>query len=93
MKTVVDNFPVLAFEECLLRSLPDLLSPNSVSALDDETISDIAAETEESRVERSRATEKLKVLERTLVVLRSLDRHKPTGKSISVLKHDLHCKS
>jgi hypothetical protein len=82
MKTLVDDFSVLAVEKCLLRRLPDLLSPNTVIALDDDTISHIAAETEESRLERSRATEKLGVLESTLVVLRSLDRHKPAGESI-----------
>ncbi|ERF76872.1 hypothetical protein EPUS_02583 [Endocarpon pusillum Z07020] len=78
MKTIVDDFSVLAIEKCLVKRLPDLLSPETIVGLDDATISSIAAETEESRLERSRATEKLKVLESTLVVLRSLDRHQPT---------------
>ncbi len=80
MKTMVDDFSVLAIEKCLVRRLPDLLSPETIVGLDDATISNIAAETEESRLERSRATEKLKVLESTLVVLRSLDRHQPASK-------------
>jgi hypothetical protein len=80
MKTIVDDFSVLAIEKCLVKRLPDLLSPETIVGLDDATISSIAAETEESRLERSRATEKLKVLESTLVVLRSLDRHQPASK-------------
>lgn len=80
MKTIVDDFSVLAIEKCLVQRLPDLLSPETIVGLDDATISSIAAETEESRLERSRATEKLKVLESTLVVLRSLDRHQPASK-------------
>lgn len=81
MKTFVDDFSVLAVEKCLVKRLPNLLSPKTIIPLDDDTVSNIAAETEESRLERSRATEKLKVLESTLVVLRSLDRHKPAGES------------
>jgi hypothetical protein len=76
MKTVVDNFSVLAVEKCLMKRLPDLLSPRTIMTLDDEKVTLIAAESEESRFERSRATDKLKVLESALVVLRSLDRHK-----------------
>ncbi len=80
MKTLVDNFSVLAVEKCLVKQLPDLLSPKTVTSLDDATVTNIAAETEESRLERSRATHKLKVLEQALEVLRSLDRHKGMGK-------------
>lgn len=85
MKTLVDDFSVLAVEKCLVKRLPDLLSPKTIAGLDDTTITNIAAETEESRLERSRATEKLKVLESTLLVLRSLDMHKPAGEYIYIL--------
>ena len=53
-------------------------------SLDDDTVTQIAAETQESMLERSHTTQKLKVLEMALVVLRSLDRHKAVGKCISV---------
>lgn len=75
-KTMVDDFATLAVEKCLMERLPGVLSPNTVTSLDDATVTQIAAETKESRLERSRATQKLKVLESALVVLRSLDRHK-----------------
>jgi hypothetical protein len=57
-----------------------MLTPEVVSALEPEEIENIAAESEESRAERSRATEKLAVLDQTLKVLHSLDRHKESGK-------------
>ena len=52
-------------------------------SLDDATLSQIAAETEESRLETSRATHQWKILESALVVLRSLERHKAVVKSAS----------
>jgi hypothetical protein len=79
MKTMVDDFSVLAVEKCLMKRLPDLLSPKTVMTLDDATVTQIAAESEESKIERSGATDKLKVLESALVVLRSLERHKLVG--------------
>lgn len=57
-----------------------MLTPEVVSVLEPEEIENIAAESEESRAERSRATEKLAVLDQTLKVLHSLDRHKESGK-------------
>jgi hypothetical protein len=92
MKTVVDDLSVLAVEKCLVKGLPDLLSPETIIGLDDATVTRIAAETEESRLERSRVTEKLKVLESTLVVLRSLDRHKPACEFMSELQEELGAK-
>jgi hypothetical protein len=83
MKTVVDNFSVLAVEKCLLKRLPDVLSPRTAGSLDDVTVSQIAAESEESRLERSRTTRKLDILKPALVVLCSLQRHKAVGKSAS----------
>lgn len=77
----MDVFSELAIEQCLLRKLPEMFTPEVVFALEPDEIESIAAESEESRVERSRATEKLKVLDSTLTVLHSLDRHKITGGS------------
>lgn len=89
---MVDDLSVLAVEKCLVKRLPDLLSPETIIGLDDATTTRIAAETEESRLERSRVTEKLKVLESTLVVLRSLDRHKPACEFMSEFQEELGAK-
>lgn len=77
----MDVFSELAIEQCLLQKLPEMFTPEVVFALEPDEIESIAAESQESRVERSRATEKLKVLDGTLKVLHSLDRHKITGGS------------
>lgn len=77
----MDIFSELAIEQCLLQKMPEMFTPEVVFALEPEEIESIAAESEESRIERSRATEKLEVLDRTLKVLHSLDRHKSTGES------------
>jgi hypothetical protein len=81
VKTLVDNFSVLSIEKCLLQKLPEMFTPEIVIGLEEDQVERIAAESEESRAERSRATEKLTVLENTLKVLQSLDRHKASGKS------------
>jgi hypothetical protein len=73
---------VLAVEKCLVKRLPDVLSPKTIMHLDDATVTQIAAETEELRLERSRAMQKLKVLESALVLLRGLDRHKVVGQFV-----------
>ncbi|KAL9616956.1 MAG: hypothetical protein Q9160_008226 [Pyrenula sp. 1 TL-2023] len=78
-KKIVDDFSVLAIEECLLTKLPGLLSPEVIMELDDETIESIAAETEDSKTERARATEKLNGLRKTLDHLRRLSRHRRGG--------------
>jgi GTPase SAR1 family protein len=78
-KTLVDDFSVLAIEACLLEKLPEIFSPTVVSKLTDSIVEDIAAETEESKVERTAFMKKLQVLEETLSVLHRLDRHRPTG--------------
>ena len=47
--------------------------------LNDDALDAIAAETEESKIERTSSTEKLKILEKTLEILNRLDRHRPSG--------------
>ena len=79
MKTLVDDFSTLAVERGLLLLLPVILSPETILPLKPETIALIASESEESKLQRARANEKLRVLESTLVILRSLDKHKPRG--------------
>ena len=79
LKTITDVFSVLTIEKCLLEKLPGILSPEVVVGLDDETVKDIAGESEESQAERASSTKKLKILQDTLRILRRLDRHRSTG--------------
>lgn len=82
MKVFVDNFSVLAVEKCMLSDLPHILSPDIIMKLNDDTISAIAAESENSMVERQRATEKVKTLQEGLVTLNRLSRPRNAGKLI-----------
>lgn len=54
MKVLVDNFGVLGIEYCLLGRLSDMLSPDTVIRLDESSTRSIAAETEDSQIERGR---------------------------------------
>ena len=83
IKVLVDNFAVLGIENCLLNSLLETLSPDTVIKLDEYVISDIAAESEDSLTERARVTKKLKSLESGLQILNRLGRYKPAGRSVS----------
>ncbi|KAL9126370.1 MAG: hypothetical protein Q9217_004572 [Psora testacea] len=76
MKVVVDNFSVLGIENCLLEGLSDTFSPDWVMKLEDSLVSRIAAETEDSQVERARAVKKLESLETGLQTLNQFSRNK-----------------
>ena len=79
MKTLVDSFSTLTIENSLMKKLSVLLSPEVVIGLSDETVKDIAAESEISKIDRENWNGTLKVLEDTLKSLHRLDRHKPRG--------------
>lgn len=76
MKVAVDNIAVLGIEFCLLERLSEMLSPDIVLNLDDAVVQEIAAEKEDSQIERARALAKLHSLEAGLQTLRRLGRHK-----------------
>ncbi len=79
MKVIVDNFSVLGIEHCLLDGLSDTFSPDTVMKFDDSLTRKIAAEAEDSQIERGRAIKKLKSLKAGLQTLNRLGRNKPAG--------------
>ncbi len=79
MKDFVDNFSVLAVESCVVGDLANCLSPEKVMKLDDALISSIAAETEDSQIERRRATEKLRTLNEGMLTLGRFSRWRFAG--------------
>jgi hypothetical protein len=91
LKFVVDDFGIHTIEECLLKKLSDIFTPAAVIGLEDVVIENIAAESEESKVERTSSMGKLEILEKALSVLHRLDRHSPRSKpspvSHYVLQH------
>ena len=76
----MDDFSNLAVERCLLEPLSAIFRPQSVETLPDDSVQVIAAEEDESRLERHRLEEKTAVLQRSLTQLRRLDRHNFTGR-------------
>ena len=77
MKFVVDDFGIHVIEECLLQKLSEIFTPSTVIGLADDIIEQVAAESEESKIERASCEGKLEILQRALSVLRRLDRHNP----------------
>jgi hypothetical protein len=80
MKSVIDSFGIYAVEECLLKELANLFTPQTVLQLDDSVVSNIAGESEESLAEREDLNRKLKVLEMTMTTLRRMKNFKRSGK-------------
>jgi hypothetical protein len=76
MKVFVDNFAVLGIEYCLLDALSSVFVPEMVMQMEEGLINNIAAETEDSRTERTRLTKKLTSLEAGLDTL-TLNRYRP----------------
>ncbi|RMD39935.1 hypothetical protein DV735_g5197, partial [Chaetothyriales sp. CBS 134920] len=77
----VDDFSNLAVEKCLLEPVSTIFSSGVVDALQDSIVEDIAAEDENSRIERRRLEEKIAVLQACLKQLHRLDRHHLADKS------------
>ena len=55
-----------------MQALPDLFSPADVIDIDDATVTALASESEDSSKERTRCTEKLKILEDGLRALQDV---------------------
>ena len=70
IKTLIDDLSVLAQERCLLQQLPDMFSPKFVVGLGDATMEKVAAETDDSKQDRLKTEEKLKVLQTGLVTIK-----------------------
>ncbi|KAK7178145.1 dynamin family protein [Paraphaeosphaeria sporulosa] len=75
LKKFVDDFSVLAVEADIVKSLPALFCPGNVLDIKDEMVATLAAEDEESSLERNRCCEKLKVLENGLRELKRVQEH------------------
>lgn len=78
---MIDVFSQYALEECLLVPLTGIFTPESVYTLDDQTVTRIAGESEQSIEDRGSLTKKLAILRETRKILHRMDRHRPSGSS------------
>lgn len=74
VRLIVRNFTALVVENCLLDPLSDIFSPETVMGFDDNLTRQIAAESEDSQIERARIIEKIKILQDGLQSLGRLGR-------------------
>jgi hypothetical protein len=77
MKRFVDDFSVLAIEQCLVEKLPNLFMPQMVYDLTDEDVTSLAGESESATAERQRINDKFRILTAGLQDLKLLDKHRP----------------
>jgi hypothetical protein len=75
LEKYIDDFSVLAIEQCLIGQLPSLFNAECILNLSTDEIATLAADSEETAVERARCQDKLTVLEIALQGLKALDRH------------------
>ncbi|KAB8356712.1 hypothetical protein FH972_024287 [Carpinus fangiana] len=71
-ETLIDNFSTLAIEDCLLSQIPDLLTPQVITKLDDEEIGTIAMETETTAWDRSEIEKRLELCASALTKLEKI---------------------
>lgn len=69
MKVVIDNVACLGVEQCLMRNLPNLFTPDSVVDLDEETIRNIASEPPGLTIKRKKLQKKKQSLLEGLQIL------------------------
>lgn len=71
----------LAVESCLVRKIPEILTPISVGKMTDERLTELAAESEDSQSQRGQLQEDVEVLESGLAVCRRYrPRHVAAGR-------------
>lgn len=62
LKKIIDDFSVLAVEECLVQKLPTLFCSGDVIGIDDTKLAILASESEDASMERMSCNEKLRIL-------------------------------
>lgn len=79
MKTLIEDFSVLAVEKCLLQQLPDLFSPRALIMFEDSLTAKVAGEADESKIERTETIQKLRILQTSLSAFRGLAQSQAFG--------------
>lgn len=83
MKACIDSLGIYAIEECLLKALPGLFSPETVYELDASVVTKNTGESRELLAEREDLNKKLRVLQMTTTTLRRMKTF--TGAGVHIL--------
>lgn len=75
-RTFTDNVINLAIEGCLIRDLPNILTPTQVDKMDEEQVKELPAEAKDARVRRKQLRVESNVLREGLEQCR---KYKPRG--------------
>lgn len=79
-RTFTDNIINLVVESCLIRDLPDILTPTQVDKMEEQKIRELAAEGEDDQIHRDQLQEESKVLREGLEQCRKFKPRSVTGK-------------
>ncbi|KAI1813711.1 P-loop containing nucleoside triphosphate hydrolase protein [Poronia punctata] len=71
LRTFTDNVVILAIENCLIKDLPTILTTSTVSQMEDEELKGLAAESEETQVERAELQSEYDALKKGLDICKS----------------------
>jgi hypothetical protein len=82
MKTMVDNVCTVAIEAILVSELQDIFSPSAVMQMDEEFISSISTESEDTNAERERLTRQCAALQSGLDICRTQLGHWTLSKAL-----------
>lgn len=74
LRTFTDNVTNLAIESCLVCDIPDILTPTKVDRMSKETLSELAAESEDAQSRREHLKGEVEILRQGLEQCR---RYKP----------------
>ena len=73
LEKFIDDVSVLAIENCVMKQLPTILSPNAIFDLSETTVTKLAGESDESTAKRGNLQNKLNTLQKGLHKLAELN--------------------
>ncbi|KAL6849641.1 hypothetical protein ACO1O0_009184 [Amphichorda felina] len=81
-RTFTDNVVNLAIESCLVRDIPEILTPTKIGSMDDERLAELAGESEETQTRRESLEREVAVLRKGLERCRLYKPRAVTGKNM-----------
>ncbi|KAK0743447.1 hypothetical protein B0T18DRAFT_392225 [Schizothecium vesticola] len=79
LRVFTDNIMILALENCLISDIPNILSPDKVYGMSDETVEALAAESKQIQRERDELQSQLEKLRKGLAACRGYGPNQPSA--------------